>query len=165
MQLKLLSIAAAAALAFAGAAQAQTSGTPSGGGARPTVDRQAKKADEDKAKADYKAAIAECKGMKGNEHEVCEADAKGNEKVAKAELEQKYSPSPAHQRKVDEAKAEHEYKVAEQKCKAMKGAEKSACEKDAKAQHDRAKADIKQKDAKAGGSRNAATGASGGRAH
>jgi hypothetical protein len=157
MQLKLLSIAAAVALAFAGAAQAQstpptssdkpTAGARADGGkdAKPSVDRKARKAEEDKIEAQYKADKAKCGEMKGNQKEACEADAKGKENVAKAELKAKYDPTPANQRKVDEAKAEHEYKVAKEKCDAMKGKEESACEKEAKAKHERAKADIKAK--------------------
>ena len=106
MHLKLLSIAAAVALAFAGAAaQAQSTmsdkprvgaradGTPD---TSPKVDRKAKKAEEDRIEADYKAAKAKCNSLKGNEKEVCEADAKGKERIAKAELENKYEPTPAH---------------------------------------------------------------------
>ena len=148
MQLKLLSIAAALALAFAGAAQAQSTPSTSSDKAtagKPSVDRKARKAEEDKIEAQYKADKAKCGEMKGNQKEACEADAKGKENVAKAELKAKYDPTPANQRKVDEAKAEHEYKVAKEKCDAMKGKEESACEKEAKAKHERAKADIKAK--------------------
>ena len=151
MQLKLMTLAAAVALALAGGAYAADDNAK--------VDRKAMKAEKDKIEATYKADKANCKNMKGNAKDVCEADAKGKENVAKAELEQKYQPSAAHERKVDEAKAEHEYKVAKEKCDDQKGKEKSACEKEAKAQHDRAKADIKQRYAKAGnGARTAATG-------
>jgi len=151
MQIRLLSIAAAVAFAFAGAAQAQTSS--SGATAqdhKPSVDRKARKAEEDKVTAQYKSDMAKCKDMKGNEKDACEADAKGKEKVAKAELKAKYDPTPANQRKVDEAKAEHQYKVAKEKCDAQKGKEESACEKDAKAKYDKEKADIKSKYASAG---------------
>jgi hypothetical protein len=157
MQLKLLSLAAAVALAFAGAAQAQstssttsdkpTVGARADGGKdhKPSVDRKARKAEEDQIEATYKADKAKCKDMKGNEKDACEADAKGKENVAKAELKAKYDPTPGNQRKVDEAKAEHQYKVAKEKCDAQKGKEESACEKQAKATHDKAKADIKAK--------------------
>jgi hypothetical protein len=154
MTLKLCSLAAAVALAFATAAQAQTTrdtaprtersvtdramDKPAGG------DRKAKKADEDRVEADYKAAKNACDSMKGNDKQVCEADAKGKMKVAKAELEAKYEPSVSHERKVQEARAEHAYEVAKEKCDAMKGKEESACEKQAKAEHDRAKADIRK---------------------
>ena len=155
MQIKLLTIAAALALAFASVGQAQYTqpgasdkprvGARADGGTdvKPSVDRKARKAEHDRIEADYKAAKAKCSPMKGHEKEVCEADAKGKERVAKAELEQKYEPSESHARKVDEAKAEHEYNVAKEKCDVAKGKEESACEKEAKAKYERAKADIK----------------------
>jgi len=87
---------------------------------------------------------------------VCEADAKGKENVRKAELENKYEPSEAHARKVDEAKAEHEYKVTKEKCDLNKGKEESACEKEAKAKYEKDKANIKAKYAAA--ERRSATG-------
>jgi hypothetical protein len=151
MQIKLLTIAAAVAFALAGTAQAQTTM-----GAKPSVDRAQKKADHDKVEADYKAAKAQCSHMQGNEKDVCEADAKGKENVAKAELENKYEPSQAHARKVDEAKAEHQYKVTKEKCDKNKGKEESACEEEAKATYEKAKADIKAKYASA--DRKSATG-------
>jgi len=139
MQSKLLSIAAGIAFALAGAAQAADN---------PKVDRKAMKAEKDKVEATYKADKAKCKDMKGSQKDVCEAQAKGKQNVARAELDQKYAPSPAHQRKVDEAKADQRYQVAKEKCDGQKGKQKSACEKQAKASHDRARADIKQRYAK-----------------
>ena len=49
--------------------------------------------------------------------------------------------------------ADGDYKAAKEKCKPMKGDEQKACEKDAKAAHDKAQADIKraEADAKAAG--------------
>ena len=49
--------------------------------------------------------------------------------------------------------ADADYKAAREKCKAMKGDEKKACDKDAKAAKSKADADIKraQADAKAAG--------------
>ncbi|NUO71146.1 MAG: hypothetical protein HOQ10_00315 [Frateuria sp.] len=49
--------------------------------------------------------------------------------------------------------ADADYKAAREKCKAMKGDEKKACDKDAKAAKSKAEADIKraQADAKAAG--------------
>jgi hypothetical protein len=157
MQIKVLSIAAALALAFAGSAYAQS--TPSSNMGKPSVDRKAKKAEEEKIEADAKAAKAKCDPMKGNEKDVCQAEAKAHEKVAKAELDAKYSNTPRNQRKVEETKAEGEYEVAKEKCESMKdGAH--ACKKEAKAKYDRAKADIKAKHARADKNRAAATGSS-----
>ena len=161
MTLKLCSIAAALALAVgvtaAPFAQAQSTMSKDAAKAdRPSGDRSAdrkvKNAEEDRIEADYKAAKAKCEPMKGNQKDVCEKQAKANEKVAKAELDAKKDPSPRNQRKVAEAKADGEYDVAKEKCDDLKGNEKSACEKQAKAKHEQAQADIKkqyaQKDAK-----------------
>ena len=153
MQIKLLSIAAAVALAFAGAAQAQTttrtdSAKPAEARTDHKVDRKAKKADEDRIEADAKAAKAKCGSLKGNEKDICQAEAKANEKVAKAELEEKYEPSDRHARKVEETKAEGKYEVAKERCESNKdGAHE--CKKQAKAEYDKAKADLKAKNAKA----------------
>ena len=147
MKLKLSAIALGLALGFAGAAQAQSTTNTGRSAAGASTDRTQKKADQDRIKADYKSDMAKCKTMKGNEKDVCQADAKGKEKVARAEVDQKYDPSPRHERAVEEAKAEHTYKVAKEKCDAQKGKEESACEKEAKASYDKAKADIKSKHA------------------
>jgi hypothetical protein len=161
MKLKLYGIAAAVALAFAlPAAQAQTTGgaapsTPSAGKSS-SADRKMKNAEEDRIEADYKADKAKCDSMNGNAKDVCQKEAKGKEKVAKAELDAKKDPSARNQRKVEEAKADAKYDVAKEKCDGMKGNEKSACEKDAKAEHERAQADIKRNSA-AGASSGAST--------
>jgi Flp pilus assembly protein TadB len=139
MKLQILSIAAAVALAF-GTAQAQTSSK-----------REMKSAEKERIEADYKADKAKCDSMQGNAKDVCMKEAKGKENVAKAELNAKNNPSASNQRKVDQAKAKADYEVAKEKCDDQKGKEKSACEKEAKAAYDRAKADIKKADAKSAG--------------
>jgi len=156
MTLKLCSIAAALALAFATGAQAQS--TMSKDTAKPSssADRKVKNAEEDRIEADYKAAKAKCEPMKGNQKDVCEKEAKAHEKVAKAELDAKKDPSPRNQRKVAEAKAAGEYDVAKEKCDDLKGNEKDACQKQAKAKHEQAQADIKKQYAQ----RSASTGSS-----
>src|SRR5689334_17763430 len=121
--LKLKVIGLAAAFALAGVAQAQTPNTG--------ADRKMKNAEEDKIEAQYKADKAKCDGMSGNAKDVCEKEAKGKEKVAKAELDAKKDPSARNQRKVEEARADAKYDVAKERCDDMKGNEKDACQKDA----------------------------------
>jgi hypothetical protein len=142
MNVKLYPIAAAVLFALAGAAQAQTS----------TPDRKMKNADEDRIEAEYKADKAKCDSMKGNAKDVCMKEAKGKEKVAKAELDARANPSERNQRKVEEAKAEAKYEVAKERCDDMKGKEKSACEKQAKADHEQAKAAMTKRNASANSS-------------
>ena len=138
MKFQLMGIAVA--LAFATGAQAQS-----------TSARQVKNADQDRIEAEYKAARERCDPMQGNAKDICQKEAKGKEKVAKAELEAKTNPTAANQRKVQEAKAEVAYDVAKERCEDKKGNDKDVCVKDAKAAHERAKADIKRADAKSAG--------------
>jgi len=142
--LKLKVIGLAAAFALAGAAQAQT---PSSG-----ADRKMKNAEEDKIEAQYKADKAKCDAMSGNAKDVCEKEAKGKEKVAKAELDAQKDPSARNQRKVEEAKADAKYDVAKERCDDLKGKEKDACQKDAKAEHEKARASIEKQHASSSGS-------------
>jgi len=144
MKIQLLGIAAA--LAFAGSAFAQTTAPSSG------ADRKMKNAEEDKIEAQYKADKAKCDAMSGNAKDVCQKEAKGKEKVAKAELDQKNSPSARNQRKVEEAKADAKYDVAKERCDDLKGKEKDACQKDAKAAHEKDKAEIERQQASSSGS-------------
>jgi hypothetical protein len=164
MQIRLLGIAAAVALALATSVNAQTTPDKPRTGARadgtadakPKVDTKAKKAEEERIEADAKAAKAKCGPLKGNAKDVCQQEAKANEKVAKAELNAKYDGSPRNQRKAEETKAEGAYEVAKEKCESNKDAAK-ACKSEAKAKYDKAKADIKVK--YAASERKAATGA------
>src|SRR5438132_1012663 len=146
MNMKLDGVAAAVMFAFATAAQAQTTGgsapsTPradpadrGAAGAPGPSARKLKDAEEDRIEAEYKADKAKCDAMSGNAKDVCVKEAKGKEKVAKAELDAKKNPSERNTRKVEEAKADAKYEVAKERCDDMKGKEKSACEKEAKAE-------------------------------
>jgi hypothetical protein len=136
MKFQLMGIAVA--LAFATGAQAQS-----------TSARQVKNADQDRIEAEYKAARERCDPMQGNAKDICQKEAKGKEKVAKAELEAKTNPTAANQRKVQEAKADAAYDVAKERCDDKKANDKDVCQKDAKAAHERAIADIKRADSKA----------------
>jgi membrane-bound lytic murein transglycosylase len=88
---------------------------------------------EDTAKADKKA----CKSMSGNAKDVCEAEAKAKEKVAKADLEYQYSPTERNRVKAADMKAEAQYEVAKERCEDQKGTAQSTCKKDAK-EHEKA---------------------------
>lgn len=163
-------IAAAVALAFSTAVAAQstaprpdtapTTRTERAPAAdRATTERKVKDAEEDRIEAEYKADKAKCDGMKDNAKDVCQKEAKGKEKVAKAELDAKKTPSERSQRKVKEAKAEAEYEVAKEKCDDMKGNDKNACQKDAKTMRERAKAEFKGNGAASRGDSQPARGA------
>jgi hypothetical protein len=97
----------------------------------------------EKLAADYKADRAACDAMKDNAKDVCIEEAKGKDKIARAELEQKLKPSDSNARRVAEAKVEVAYSIAKEKCGDQKGDAKAACVKQAKADEAKGKADIK----------------------
>ena len=98
---------------------------------------------KEKIEADYKVDKAKCDTLKDNAKDVCDKEAKGKENVAKAELEQQYKPSESHARNVKEEQVKATYEVAKEKCDDLKGDAKNACEKQAKADEAKGKAEIK----------------------
>ena len=101
------------------------------------------KAAREDISAKYKADKVACKAMTGNAKDICIEEAKGREKVAKAELEENYSPSAKHRYNVRIAKAEAAYAVAKEKCDDLSGNAKDVCRKEAKSAYVAAKADAK----------------------
>jgi len=106
---------------------------------KPPEYKQAK----DQIEAKYKEDKAACKAMTGNAKDICMDEAKGREKVAKAELTNKFEPSAKHARDVRLAKADAAYEVAKEKCDDQTGNAKDVCRKEAKAHFVAAKADAK----------------------
>lgn len=90
-----------------------------------------------------KIAKKSCKGMDGNAKDICMEEAKGQEKIARAELEENYKPSAKGRYQVRLAKADAAYAVAKEKCDDSAGNVKDVCRKEAKSAHVAAKADAK----------------------
>ena len=132
-------------------APAQTSNMPAGSPVtNPVKNAKAAASDEyraqhDRIEADAKAAKEKCKAMDGNARDICQAEAKGTEKVAKKELDYKKNPNDKNRADVEKMKAEVAYEVAKEKCEDQKGAEQASCKKQAKAEKDRAIAAAKGK--------------------
>lgn len=124
---KMTVVAAALSLAWAGPLSAADSS------------KDANKAEKQRIGAEAKAAKEKCKDMKTNAKDICMAEAKGQEKVAKAELAQKTKDTPKNRYDVAAAKADADHGVAREKCDDMKGKDKEACQKDAKNARDAAK--------------------------
>jgi hypothetical protein len=101
------------------------------------------KAAKDSIGAEYKVAKAGCASLSGNPNDICVAEAKGKEKVAMAELEASYKPSPKTHYEARVARAEADYAVANEKCDDLAGNTKDVCVKEAKAAQTAAKADAK----------------------
>jgi hypothetical protein len=83
--------------------------------------------------ADYKADQKLCADLKANAKDICSVEAKGKEKIARAELEFAYTGKAADGTKARVATAEAAYAVAKEKCDDLKGNDKDVCVKQAKA--------------------------------
>jgi hypothetical protein len=101
------------------------------------------KAGKDRISASYKSDKAACDALSGNAKDVCMEEAKGKEKIAKAELEYGYTGKAGDQTKLQKARAEAAYAVAKEKCDDKSGNDKDVCVKEAKAAETRAMADAK----------------------
>lgn len=98
---------------------------------------------KDKIAAEYKVAKAACDPLSGNPKDICVAEAKGKEEVARAELDDSYKLTRKSLYGVRISKAEADYAVANEKCDDMAGNAKDVCVKEAKAVQASAKADAK----------------------
>jgi hypothetical protein len=130
MKQTFITLAIAACCGFAGSAGAAMS-------------KDEYRAQKDRVEADYKASKERCKTLKDNAKDICTVEAKGNYKVAKAELEAQQEPSPRHDAKVKTEKAEAAYELAKEKCDDLSGNAKDVCKKDARAAFVSAKGDAK----------------------
>ena len=89
----------------------------------------------------YKADKTACAALSANAKDVCLEEAKGKEKVARAELQFSYTAKPGDQAKVWKTKAQAAYAVAKEKCDDLAGNAKDVCVKEAKAAEVKALAD------------------------
>ena len=93
---------------------------------------------KDSVEADAKAAKKACDSLKDNAKDICQAEAKGKEKLAKKELDLKRNPNDKNRTDLEKMKAEVAYEIAKEKCEDQKGADALSCKKTAKADKDRA---------------------------
>jgi hypothetical protein len=99
---------------------------------------------EKQIEAQYRADQKKCTDLAGNAKDICVAQAKGSEKVAKAELQARrdnYTAEARHDLRLAKAEAAHD--VAKEKCDEMAGNTKDVCLKDALAAFTRAKAEAR----------------------
>lgn len=133
MKNHLIAIAAALCTSFAG-----------GAFAADAMSKDAYKAAKDKIEAQAKDAKKACASMKDNARDICQAEAKAREKIAKAELDAQNRPDARSDAKVKQVKAEGEYEVAKEKCEDLQGGAIATCKKDAKTAYDKVKAEARQ---------------------
>ncbi len=93
--------------------------------------------------AEYQSARAGCDSFSANTRDVCRAEARGQQNVAKARLEADYKPSHEASYKVRVARADADSSVAREKCDDSAGNVKDVCLKEAKAASVATKADAK----------------------
>jgi hypothetical protein len=93
--------------------------------------------------AEYKSHKTICESLSGNANDVCMAEAKGKENIAKADLEARNKNTNESRYEALVTKAEADYSVAKEKCDDQAGNTKDVCLKEAKAAEIAAKADAK----------------------
>lgn len=108
-----------------------------------TMSKNDYKAGMDSIAAEYKSNKASCESLSGNANDICMAEVKGKEKVAKADLEARNKNTNEARYEALVAKAEADYSVAREKCDDQAGNVKDVCLKEAKAAETAAKADAK----------------------
>jgi len=136
----MIAVLLSAGLGFAGVGMAQTHSPttyPS-----PMSKAEHTQAIKD-ADAQYKTAKGACNSLSGNAKDICVAEAKGNEKVAKADVEAAYKHTPKARENARIAHADANYKVAIEKCDDLAGNPKDVCVKEAKSALVKGKADAK----------------------
>lgn len=111
--------------------------------ASPAMSKEEAAAEKARIEADYKAQRHACDSLSGNAKDICVEEAKGKEKVAKAELDYRREANAKHQDKVAEARADAAYAVAKERCDDLAGDQKDVCVKEAKAAKAKAEADAK----------------------
>lgn len=115
-----------------------TSGAFAAAGSKTDYD-----AAKDRIGAEYKTDKAACDGFSGNKKEICSAQAKGKESVAKAEAEFNYTGKASDGNKIAVTKADADYDLAKEMCDDKGGNEKDVCKTEAKSIHTKALADAK----------------------
>ena len=101
------------------------------------------KADKTRISADYKADKAVCAPLAANAKDICIEEAKGKEKVARAELEYRYTGKSTDQNKILVARAKSTYAVSREKCDDLASNAKDQCVQQAKTTETKALADAK----------------------
>ena len=109
------------------------------------------------ADAQYKIDKDACASLAGNAKDICVAEAKGKDNIAKAEAEAAYENTAKHRENARVAHAQATYDVSIEKCDDLAGNRKDVCVKEAKAELVKGKANAKVDRVAADTSRDAAT--------
>jgi hypothetical protein len=124
----MIAMLAAAGISLAATAPATAATTSMAPMSKGGYDVAVKHADEQ-----YKAEKAACGNLSGNAKDVCMEEAKGHEKVAKADAEAAYRNTPKTREAARLARADATYNVAKERCDDLAGNPKDVCVQEAKA--------------------------------
>jgi hypothetical protein len=111
------------------------------GGVSADMTRAEFEARKERLDLTHDVARRRCAAYSGNAKDICMAEARGRDKVARMELEERYKDTPTARYKVRMARAEAGYDVAKAKCDERAGPQKKLCLEEAKAAFDRDKAE------------------------
>lgn len=100
-------------------------------------------AGKNKIAADYKFDISSCNALRANARDICNAQAKGRESDAKAELKYAFSGNETDANKMRTVKADSIFAVAKERCDDRTGNDKDVCRAEAKRDHTDALAENK----------------------
>ena len=109
------------------------------------------------ADAQYKVDKDACASLSGNAKDICIAQAKGKDNIAKADAEAAYENTPKARESARVVHAQAAYDVSKEKCDDLAGNRKDVCVKEAQAELVKGKADAKVDRVAADTSRDAAT--------
>ncbi len=125
----MLALFVSAGLGFAVPATAQVNAP----NASPSMSKDGYLQAKASADAQYKLDKDACSSLSGNAKDVCVAEAKGTDSVAKAEAAAAYENTPKARENARIAHAQARYSVASEKCDDLAGNRKDVCVKEAKA--------------------------------
>src|SRR5512141_3289151 len=138
----LIALFVSAGLGLAGAATAQVQ-VYSSKTAATSTSKEGYALAKKNADAQYKIDNDACSSMSGNAKDICVAEAKGKEAIAKADAEAAHENTPKAREHARVAHAQANYDVAIEKCDDVAGNTKDVCVKEAKAALVKGKADAK----------------------
>jgi len=151
----MISLFVAAGLGFAGSAAAQVVAKSTSVAA--PISKESYNTAKQSADAQYKIDKDACSSLKANAKDICVAEAKGKDNVAKADAQAAYENTPKARENARVARAQANYDVAKEKCDDQAGNRKDVCVKEAKAELVKGKANAKVDRVAADTSKEAAT--------
>ena len=141
----MIALFVAAGLGYAGVSSAQTYAPKTTVASTSAIDdaRKATPRPRRTPTRSTRSTKSACSSLSGNAKDICMAEAKGKDDIARAEAAAAYENTPKTRENARVAHAEATYKVSMEKCDDLAGNPKDVCVKEAKAALVRAKADAK----------------------